>query len=547
MDTAVSDGSRVSYEIVFRTDASAQIGTGHLMRCLALADALALRRVRSTFVCRHLPPAFANMLSQRGHDVIELPACGPGPSVTAGAYGAWLGTTEAHDAAAVTDWLAKRPGRPSLCVVVDHYGLGADWEERLGEATGLPVAAIDDLDRAHAVRLLIDSTHGKTERNYIGRVGPECRLLIGSDHAILRPEFARLRPEAAARRTIRAQSPEGKRSILVAMGGGDPDDVLVSLLGPLLNLAKERDLNIHALVGGAYPHMARLEALSHGAERLTIHHNIPSVANLLGEVDLCIGASGTSTWERCCLGLPTMNLIIAENQRGIARSLAQEGIVAWGGEVSLAEGRGRLRIDGKDPATWVQDVFLPFLDDRSLQSMLSRKGMEIVDGFGTTRILRGLFDLLPENLPVELVPMTRAHSGVMFEWQAFPGQRRYHRHSDVPSWPEHVAWVDRQVSTSGSFSRVIEVGGIPAGVIRLDDSPTARRMSGHGGCREVSVIVGPEFQGRGVARTALALMLDTVEDRLVIAEVSEDNAASRRLFRACGFVEVSDTLLVFER
>ena len=545
MDASSPETEADAFTVAFRVDASTTIGTGHLMRCLAVADALALRRVRALFLCRHVPEALAARVTDRGHRLATLPAGGPAPEPTAGLYGGWLGTTEAHDAAETVRILREVATGPLLSIVVDHYGLGHAWEAHVASAIGAEVAAIDDLDRAHAAGLVLDANFGKDASNYAGRVPPDCRLLIGPDHALLRPDFARERPGALARHRARLGAGRSPSNVLVAMGGADPGDVTGHIVRALEPLAARRDLMIHALVGAAYPHNDALGRAA-AAGRVVVHRDIEDVARLLCDMDICIGAAGTSTWERCCLGLPTLSLVTAENQAGIGHALARAGIVADGGIVT-ARPEGTVLIDGRAAEDWVADVFEPFLADIDAQARLSDLSARIVDGFGVVRFLGSLFSRLPRILPVELAPVSSADAGIIFAWQTFPGHRRYSRSPEAPGWQEHVDWLERKIRDDGCVIRLIRLGGIPAGMIRLDATDLSDRLWPEGRGREVSIIVAPELQGSGVAARGLQCLLDTVLDRPIVANVSKENLASIRLFSRCGFVECAPEIFVRDK
>jgi UDP-2,4-diacetamido-2,4,6-trideoxy-beta-L-altropyranose hydrolase len=542
-----SDLADTVFTVFVRVDASAEIGTGHVMRCMALCDALLLRNIRSVFLCRHTTDAIAEMLLDRGHGVVRMTDAGPAPDPSAGLYGQWLGTTEDHDAAATIDCLLGAAREHVLCILVDHYGLGEGWEARVAAATGAAVVAIDDLDRQHAARLIVDAGIDKTPSNYRVTSADDRRLLLGPRYALLRPDFARERPASLERHRERAVARRLPRSVLVAMGGGDPHDVTGSLVQALDIWAAGRSLRIHALVGAAYPHFERLEKMSGDRHRLVLHRNASDVARLMSSIDICIGATGTSTWERCCLGLPTLSIVTAANQNELATAVSRAGIVASGGSLEVSPGDPGIRIRDLRVEDWVSEVFEPFFFDIDLQARLSRSAAEIVDGFGVLRILREMFDLVLPELPVRLSPLTTSDAQITFDWQFFPGQRKHFRSQTPPSWEQHCAWIERAVHDDDRLIRLIRLGGIPAGVIRLDPTALSRRLWPGTEAREVSIIVAPELHGRGVATRALRLLLETAPGHPVVAEVATENTASARLFRKCGFAEQDHGLFVLER
>jgi RimJ/RimL family protein N-acetyltransferase len=309
--------------------------------------------------------------------------------------------------------------------------------------------------------------------------------------------------------------------------------------------ARSSGLEVHALVGAAYPHLDALRHIAAAGEGLHVHRDVRDVARLLSGMDACIGAAGSSTWERCCLGLPTITLVTAENQAMIARALVDEGIAADGGAIET-DATGEIRIGGRLPARWVAETLAPFCTDAEGLAAFSARAARIVDGFGVTRVLRALFEHLPRGGGIDLEPLTADHAQITFEWQNYPGQRRHFRSPDAVQWDAHNAWLARAEKDDTRLLRIVRAGGVPAGVVRLEPSDLARRLWPDGEGREVSVIVAPELQGRGVATAALRALLDTAGRERVVAEVAPENHASARLFRSCGFAERESGIFVFE-
>lgn len=519
------------------------------MRCRTLADALALRGIASVFLCRALPAALENLLAQSGHEVRPLPTGGlPAPDPAA-PYGAWLGTTEDYDAECTVAELSKPGGRKLLTIVVDHYGLQAAWENRVSTCLAVPILAIDDLGRPHQADALLDTTFGKNDADYLGLIPSACRLMVGAQFALLRPDFMRERKSALRRRADRHAAGLPAQDILISMGGGDPEDLTGLIVDALLPLADALDLRLHALVGPAYPHGRRLDVRSVSVgHRLSVHRNVTDMAAFLSRMDLCIGASGSSSWERCCLGLPTVNLVIADNQRTIASTLVRAGAAADGGSISRTGADGSRSIDGLDPAAWARRHVAPLVTDVSRLSEMSARAAEIVDGFGTLRVVAGLFSWLPNDMVVALEPMQLSDAAITHAWQCFPGVRRYSRATEAPEWDRHQAWLAAKLGDApqAGIIRMITYGGIPAGVVRLDPTQTSRdHFPDEPQAREISILVAPELQGRGIAARAIELLLQQAPGP-VAACVFRENAASRRLFQKCGFVEAAPEVFLHD-
>ncbi|MEI4981406.1 UDP-2,4-diacetamido-2,4,6-trideoxy-beta-L-altropyranose hydrolase [Aeromonas caviae] len=317
-DSMRLDGQR----IVFRTDASLEIGSGHVMRCLTLADALSEKGAECWFICRAHPGHLAELIRTRGHhchllDTVAEPEQGS-VDISSPAHASWLGCSRMLDAAQTHVILAE------MCpawLIVDHYALDAHWESRLRNYVGR-IMVIDDLaDRPHDCDLLLDQNLGRQLDDYRKHVPPGCQLLIGPRYALLRPEFAELREYSLKRR----QRPVLKQ-VLITMGGVDKLNVTSQVLNALRCAPLPDDCRILVVMGPKAPWLTQIEDLAatlHWPTEVLVNAN--NMAQLMASSDLAIGAAGSTSWERCCLGLPTLMMIIADNQQEAAHNLMSAG------------------------------------------------------------------------------------------------------------------------------------------------------------------------------------------------------------------------------
>lgn len=301
----------------FRTDASLQIGSGHVYRCLTLADALAAKGATCVFFCRPHDGNLMGFIAARGHSVIAL---GEPDETKAGTdkQDTWLGTGWETDAQQTVDAMA---GIKPDWLVVDHYALDARWEQMLRPACAR-LMVIDDLaDRPHECDLLLDQNLGRVPEDYAGLIPAGAVALLGPDYALLRPEFAALRPESLARRADPVL-----RRVLVTLGGVDKDDVTTRVLDALDGAALPDDVTVTVVMGPHAPWLTRVRDRA-AAMRLPteVRVGVRDMARLMADSDLSIGAGGSTTWERCALGLPSVTVVLAENQRSIAETLEQAG------------------------------------------------------------------------------------------------------------------------------------------------------------------------------------------------------------------------------
>lgn len=360
------------------------------MRCLTLGEALRARGDEVQFIVRAHEGNLAPTLRARGFPTHLLPSPIGGRDVRemGGPYphSHWLGVSEERDAeeclrllgeGECSDLAALRreqAARDLDLLVVDHYSLGAPFERALS-ARFRRIVAIDDLaDRPHEVDALIDASLRLGEPAsalYASLIPPESLLLSGPKYAILRDEFVDARPAALSRR-------DGSlRRLLVSMGGIDADDRTSAILNALRAFMPEK---VDVVMGSRAPALAKVEelvaSLPYAAE---LHVDTPIMARLMSEADLAIGAAGGTAYERACLGLPSLVMGLAENQRTNVVNLVRAGAAI---EVSPDA------LEGPRLAE-----MLRALSPERMQVM-SRAAAALVDGRGTQRILRAIESLL---------------------------------------------------------------------------------------------------------------------------------------------------------
>lgn len=309
-------------QVVFRTDASILIGTGHVMRCLTLADELIRQGHQCSFICREHPGHLGDLITSKGHGLTLLPPPSDPPlqqesSITED-YAPWLGVPWQEDARQTLD--AITPLKPDW-LVVDHYALDAQWESALTDAVD-KIMVIDDLaNRPHTCSLLLDQNLGRTASDYDELLPTDCQRLIGPRYALLRPEFAALREQSLERR----KSPELKR-ILISLGGVDRTNVTGQILAALADSSLLASTELDIIMGATAPY---LDEVRQQAQQLpfkaTVSVNVKDIAERMCLADLSIGAAGSTSWERACLGLPTVLVILAENQVAGAKALEAVG------------------------------------------------------------------------------------------------------------------------------------------------------------------------------------------------------------------------------
>lgn len=474
--------------VAFRADAGAVLGSGHVMRCLTLADALRLRGAECRFICRRQPGHLGDLIARRGYALDWLPE----------------NCTVAEDARLSREILADGVD----WLVVDHYGLDAVWERALADVAG-KVLAIDDLaDRPHACSLLLDQNwFADPAARYAGLLPEGGRALLGPEYALLNPRYA----ELARRRPDRGQ-PVGR--VLVFLGGGDPANLTGRVLARLDDFP---GLAVDVVAGHAHPARHALDDWCGERPGARLHPAGEGFATLLAEADIAIGAGGTTTWERCCLGLPSLVLGIADNQYQVATAVAEFGAHLYLG-----------------PAEAVSDRQLAaaldtLLGQAGLRRHLAERGRALVDGRGAER----LANILLPRPDLQLRPALAADVGLIYRWRNDPATRRYFFDPSPLDAGSHAAWFARLLVDPDRVLLIGLEGDRPVGAIRYDIQ---------GDTADLSVFLDPDAHGRGLGVRLIRAGSHWLAEhrpglRRLEARIHPDNRASLAAFAAAGFME----------
>lgn len=306
------------------------MGTGHLMRCLALADDLREKGAEIAFICRLLPGDLCSYVEKKGYPVHRLPYATQliNYETPHDRHAQRLGTGWQADAGETKAILEDNCGINWL--VVDHYALDARWETRMRPYVK-KIMVIDDLaDRPHNCDLLLDQNlYANMETRYRELVPDHCQKLLGPKYALLRPEFRE------TRKNLRKRDGNVHR-ILIFFGGGDPTNETTKAL-QAVQLLNRPDIAVDVVVGAANPHQEQIKQYCSALPNTSFFCQVNNMAQLMANADLAIGAGGTATWERCLLGLPSITLVIAQNQADTTAAAAAKGAawnLGWSGGVS---------------------------------------------------------------------------------------------------------------------------------------------------------------------------------------------------------------------
>lgn len=502
--------------IAFRTDASLEIGSGHVMRCLTLANALGKQGAECHFLCREHQGHLCKIIEAQGFAVHRLAKDKPNIdnaniSNHETAHAHWLGTSWMQDADACLPVLAKL--KPTW-LVVDHYALDYRWEQEvIDKCSDSPprVLVIDDLaDRRHFADVLLDQNLGRCSEDYYDLVPETCNVLVGPRYALLRPEFAEWREISLRRRT---QEPRLQR-LLINLGGVDKDNVTGQLLNALTNCDLPDELQICVVMGATAPWREQVAAQASKMPWPTeVVVNATDIAKRMAEADIAIGAAGSTSWERCCLGLPTLMVVLADNQREIARALAEEGAV--------------LLLDLKNLSVSLTTQLASIKTFDKLQT-LSRRAAALVDGEGAAYVLA----TQRPNDHQRLRPMREQDLEYVLEWRNHPNVRLHMYTQSIISMHEHRSWFERATLSSQRHLLIYEKDSKPLGFVNINvlDETAGRAEWGFYLAPDA-----PRGSGRGLGQCTLVYVFANLKLHKLCGEALAGNHRSQRFHERLGF------------
>ena len=500
--------------ITFRADASVEIGSGHVIRCLTLADCLKKFGHNIQFVTRMHTGNYSDYIEKRGYKVHRLTLGGKNRQTK---KHRWLGVNWRLDAED-TAQIFKETGKIDW-LIVDHYGIDFKWENAVRHLVS-KIMVIDDLaNRSHDCDLLLDQTINRRESEYKELVRKDTCLILGNKYALLKKDYKKLRQDAIKKRR---QYKKIER-VLICFGGHDPDNFTARALNGLEMVEWPHDIKIDIILGGNAPH---IDAVKRNAQKsflkIKVYSDVENMAEFILQADLAIGAGGTTSWERCCLGLPTLIVATASNQEKIVKSLSEIGAA--------------LEIKG-DISTFHESVSVnvkQLLNNREQCMKISQKAFSVCDGKGTGKVAEKIIEY--SKLDLRLAEKTDCLR--IYDWQSQPGNRKYFRNPKVPTIEEHEKWFEKTLLSEFRELFIIEKAGMPIGFLRLDNLDEGKKTY------EISILISKEYQGKGFASDALRMLRINLPTAIFRAEVLRDNLISKRLFESADFKKIDDSWFI---
>lgn len=488
---------------VIRVDASSEIGVGHVMRCLTLAIRLRELKVSAVFVMRNHPGSMIDHVISNGFKVHALPDSLNNIDSSLSGYEKWLGVKQEFDADCTKEIISNQFD----VLVVDHYGIDYKWESQLRSCVN-KVVVIDDLsNRRHDCDLLLDMTLGRKKSDYFNKAPEKCKILTGAKYTILRKQFLDYRNKAIAKR----QSVKQVESILISFGGTDPANATLWVLECLTLMGINAEINV--VLGEGAIHKERIQeyiASNHNM-RIKLHFQVKNMAKLMFEADLAVGSGGTTSWERCCLGLPAVVIPTEDNQTLVAENLHKVGaIINLGMFDKISVGNFTKRIAS-------------LISNAHNMKIMSDIAQSVCDGRGVDRFSEAILKRVSLRLA------SYKDCEILFKWVNEPDVRVNAVNRKSISWEEHEAWFVGALDAQSITIFIVELLGVPIGQVRFDFKDLYH---------EIDYFIDSNYRGKELGREALLSAIGSIQSENAArfkAVVREENIASYKVLTSLGF------------
>lgn len=510
-------------QIAIRVDASSLIGAGHVMRCLTLAKALKKQGARITFLCREYKGNLIERIVQQGFSVLILSSL----------KNQFIDYSQKQDSNECLN--ALKNSQIFDLLIVDHYQLNIHWQKSLSKYYK-KLFIIDDLaNRQHIGDFLLDQTVSRTIKAYEKLVPHDCQMLLGNPYMLLREEFKNKKNNALNIRLNKKKI----NHVLITMGGMDSHNVTFMVLKALLTLKIQRnDLRVSVLLTSQALHLPVVSKLAEKYNWITVYIDSSNVAEIMLNADIAIGASGSTAWERCCLALPTLSIIDAENQILVDKSLDNmHACVSLGWYNNITE-------------ELIIEQCLMLMKNFTHYKKVASSANKVCDGKGVDRVVDKILETISiqtvtnnidfaisphdeEKMIVNLRPATMKDCEQVYQWQKQPFLRQYFTVPDIPTFIEHKLWFSKALSSKNHQLYIIYNQGIAVGSLRLD----SKKEKSY----EISILIEPSSQGKGIGLSALKQLPTIVNSATIIANVHRENKASHKLFISANFHPLSST------
>jgi UDP-2,4-diacetamido-2,4,6-trideoxy-beta-L-altropyranose hydrolase len=502
--------------IIIRTDASNMIGTGHVMRCLTLAEQLmkANAQTKITFISRDFPGNLSELIKSKGFDVKLLEFSEEGKRQYAAMlpnddYAKWLGVKSKQDAQEVLDVITILNLNTKIdLLIIDHYALDLKWE-RLLRPKVEKIMVIDDLaNREHDCDIILDHNfYLDLETRYDKLVPKSCKKLLGPKHALINPKLKYAKENRA--RAGKGNSLDQIENVLVFLGGADPKNFTDKALEKALSSQQLKNCLFNVVLGKNNPHKLELKQKYAQYDNVIFHVQPSYYYELLEKADLAIGAGGVSQLERCYIELPSIVISVADNQVGICSDMIKANLL---------------------------------FDFNKLDLLIKSKNVEELSCMPL--VVQDIIKNVNNSTSFRLRPVAMSDAKNIYQWRTDPKILSFCFSKDNFSWESHLKWLASKINSRSCVFLILESGDNQLGIIRFDllDKKSAK----------VSIFLNPLYLGQGLGSVLLKRGMSYFFENnnnvdKVIAEILDNNIISRKLFQKSGFKEHKNIYFYYRR
>jgi len=494
--------------IIFRVDSSSIIGTGHIIRCKTLAEALKKKGCDVSFISRNHNGNISKDLADNGFEVVLLPK--PQDRIVEKLnYVDWLGVSQKIDA---NETILAINSKKIDLLIVDHYALDKEWEDMVSPYVH-KLMVIDDLaNRNHSCDIILDQNFSNDAQDkYKPLINNKCKTFFGPEYALLNSAYVNYKASIKYTKSY--------DRIFIFMGGSDSENIT----NKLLNILKKDEflhIEIDIVLGVNFTNKNKLINEASSRELTNIHFSQPHLADLMAHADIAIGAGGVTTWERMSMGLPSIVISVAENQNLICKELSEAHLITYLGKA-------------KDFNEKIVSLSLSnILKDTKLLNNQSIRCKSLVDGLGTNRIVEFLLPTRKDRLNIRIANKNDAL--ILFSMANEPKVRSNSINSDLIELKDHLNWFDATIESTSSIIYIYEAEDIPIGQIRFETKEDGSYIN-----YSLDVVA----RGRGLAtdllKKGIEIYNNTQPDQ-IIAIVKKENIPSLKAFAKLGFIETNE-------
>ena len=491
--------------VVFRATASKKIGTGHIMRCLTLSEALCKHAdTKIEFVTQKYPKNLDDLIKKRGFIVHSL-------KVSPENKGNHIESTPFNQEQDAKETIEAVKGKRIDWIIIDHYELGYIWQEKI-RPFAKNIMVIDDLaNRRHNCDLLLDQNYNNNDARYDDLVTPDTLKLLGPSYALLRKEFSDFRNKKGIRNR------KAKR-LFIFFGGSDFDN-LTSMVLKILSKQPLNYLELDVVIGALNPYKLEVKSLVDQHPKANLHIQVENLAALMSKADFALCAGGSSTWERMSVGLPSIVITNADNQNTLTSELNKDGYIKWLGTSDQVSDK------------IIHNALKYAIQNPQQLELQSQKCKTLVDSLGAERVC----DLMLYGVGTKELLLRKANNKdcqLFWYWVNDPLVRENAFNQQQIALEDHQIWFKRQLNNPDVIMLIAESEYGPVAQVRFDREDSKFT---------ISYSIANQFRGFGLGKTIISKAIDYLKNPqpfTLIAEVKEGNISSQKIFEKIGFNKV---------